>query len=174
MLDRLPEFIDPLNFADKGRELIGRIDLSSLDRLAEMLADDSGSVAVNLAFGREGRLATIEGRITVTLTVLCQNCLQAMDWPVNGKIKLGIVTSMDEADRLPEDCEPLLVGNKKIPLKDIIEDELLLALPAFPKHSEPCYQSMPAFGEQASFEKEQSDLNNPFSILAKLKNTGDK
>ena len=63
MLDRLPELIDPLSFADKGSELIGQIDLSSLDRLAEMLADDSGSVAVRLVFGREGRLATIEGQI---------------------------------------------------------------------------------------------------------------
>lgn len=173
MLDRLPELIDPLSFADKGSELIGQIDLSSLDRLAEMLADDSGSVAVRLVFGREGRLATIEGRITATLAVQCQNCLQVMDWPVDSKIKLGIVTSMDEADRLPEDYEPLLVGDKKIPLKDIVEDELLLALPAFPKHSEPCIQDKSASGDQESLKDEQSK-NNPFSILAKLKNTGDK
>ena len=173
MLDRLPELIDPLSFADKGSELIGQIDLSSLDRLAEMLADDSGSVAVRLVFGREGRLATIEGQITATLAVQCQNCLQVMDWPVDSKIKLGIVTSMDEADRLPKDYEPLLVGDKKIPLKDIVEDELLLALPAFPKHLEPCYENKPVSDDRESLKSEQSK-NNPFSILAKLKNTGDK
>ena len=174
MLDRLPELIDPLSFADKRSELIGQIDLSSLDRLAEMLADNSGTVAVKLVFGREGRLATIEGRITASLAVQCQNCLEVMYWPVDSKIKLAIVSSMDEADRLPEDYEPLLVRDKKIPLKDIVEDELLLALPAFPKHSEPCYQNRSASGDQESLKSEKSNLNNPFSILAKLKNTGDK
>ena len=132
MLDRLPELIDPLGFADKESELIGQIALSSLDRLSEMLADDSGAVSVRLVFSREGRLATIKGQIAATLVVQCQNCLQVMDWPVDSKIKLGIVTSLDEADRLPEDYEPLLVGEGKIPLKDIVEDELLLSLPAFP------------------------------------------
>ena len=116
MLDRLPELIDPLSFADKRSELIGQIDLSSLDRLAEMLADNSGTVAVKLVFGREGRLATIEGRITASLAVQCQNCLEVMYWPVDCKIKLAIVSSLDEADKLPEDYEPLLVRDKKIPL----------------------------------------------------------
>ena len=175
MLDRLPELIDPLSFADKGSELIGRIDLRTLDRLAKMLADVSGSVAVELAFSREGGLAMIEGRITVALALQCQNCLQVMIWPVDTKIRLGIVASIDEADRLPQDCEPLLVGNKKIPLKEIVEDELLLVLPDFPKHSEPCYQNNNnGCNGQDSLKGEQSNLNNPFSILAKLKNTGDK
>ncbi|MGR9046473.1 MAG: YceD family protein [Gammaproteobacteria bacterium] len=175
MLDRLPELIDPLSFADKRSELVGHIALSGFDRLAEVLMDNTGTVSVNLIFGREGNLATIEGRITATLAIQCQNCLQVMLWPVDSKVKLGIVTSLEEADRLPEDCEPLLVGHKKIPLKDVVEDELLLSLPAFPKHSEPCFQRSAAVSEvHESLSNEQSNLNNPFSILAKLKNTGDK
>ena len=174
MLDRLPELIDPLNFADRQRELTGQIGLSSLERLTEMLMDNSGSVSVELVFSREGRLATIEGRISAVLAVQCQNCLQVMDCLVDSTIKLGIVASMAEADRLPEDCEPLMVGDKKIPLKDIVEDELLLALPAFPKHSEPCFQNRFVSGDQELLKSKQSNLNNPFSILAKLKNTGDK
>jgi DUF177 domain-containing protein len=48
MLDRLPEYIDPLQLADKRAELKGEIPLSSLDRLADTLLNDTGTVAVDL------------------------------------------------------------------------------------------------------------------------------
>ena len=48
MLDRLPEYIDPVHLADKRGALKGQIPLSSLDRLAEFLADDKGAVSIDL------------------------------------------------------------------------------------------------------------------------------
>ncbi|MGD7033986.1 YceD family protein [Methylotuvimicrobium buryatense] len=174
MLDRLPELIDPLSFADKHSELSGQIKLKSLSRLAPLLKDDAGVATVELFFSRHGRLASIEGKIAATLNVACQNCLNAMDLHIENNIKLGIVNSLDEADRLPEDYEPLLVGEGKIPLKDIVEDELLLALPDFPRHSEACFRTETSIDRQDSLDVEQSNSNNPFSILAKLKHTGVK
>ena len=174
MLDRLPEYIDPLHLADKRGALKGQIPLRSLDRLARMLVNDEGAVNVDLFFGREGRLAKIEGHIKTVLQLECQNCLGAVTWPVDCAIKLGIVSSMGQANRLPEDYEPLMVEEEKIPLKNIIEDEILLILPAFPKHQHDCF--VPKF-ENNSIDKlvndETSSPENPFSILAKLKNTGD-
>ena len=82
MLDRLPEYIDPLHLADKRGELKGQIPLSNLDRLADILFNDEGTVSVDLFFGREGRLAKIEGKIETVLQLKCQNCLQAVEWPV--------------------------------------------------------------------------------------------
>ncbi|MFZ2168728.1 MAG: YceD family protein [Methylococcaceae bacterium] len=174
MLDRLPEYIDPLHLADKRGALKGRIPLSSLDRLADILANDTGSVAIDFFFGREGRLAKIEGRIEAVLELKCQNCLQAVEWPVDSVIKLGIVTSIDQANRLPEDYEPLLVEEGRVLLKDIVEDEILLILPTFPKHQYACL--VPNLGINALgslVNAERPSLENPFSILAKLKNTGD-
>lgn len=174
MLDRLPEYIDPLQLADKRAELKGQIPLNSMDRLAETLLNNTGAVAVDLFFGREGRLAKIEGRVEAVLELECQNCLQAVEWPVSADIKLGIVTSIDQANKLPEDYEPLLIEEGKILLKDIVEDELLLVLPTFPKHQHAC--SMPDTGldkEASLADDEPSTPENPFSILAKLKKTGD-
>jgi len=173
MLARLPEFIDPLHLADKRGELKGQIPVSGLDRLADLLFSDAGAVAVDLFFGREGRLAKVEGQIETVLELECQNCLQAVHWPVKTSIKLGIVTSIDQADRLPEDYEPLLVDEGKTLLKNIIEDELLLILPTFPKHQHNCLGQKPD-NKKAEFLNEQpSPTENPFSILAKFKNTGD-
>ena len=174
MLARLPEYIDPLHLADKRGELKGQIPVSSLDRLADVLFNDTGVVTVDLFFGREGRLAKVEGQIEAVLELKCQNCLQAVQWPVKNTVKLGIVTSIDQADRLPEDYEPLLVDDEKILLKNIIEDELLLVLPAFPKHQHDCLANNSYVNKAGSLtDEQQSPPENPFSILAKLKNTGD-
>ncbi len=174
MLDRLPEYIDPLHLADKRGALKGQIPLKSLDRLANMLVNDAGTVNIDLFFGREGRLAKVEGHIETVLELECQNCLEAVKWPVDCTIKLGIVTSIDQANRLPEDYEPLMVEEGKVLLKNIIEDEILLILPAFPKHQHACF--VPKFDNNSvdsSVSGKQSSTENPFSILAKLKNTGD-
>jgi uncharacterized protein len=174
MLDRLPEYIDPLHLADKRGALKGQIPLKSLDRLADMLVNDAGAITVELFFGREGRLAKIEGYIAAVLELECQNCLEAVKWPIDCTIKLGVVTSIDQANRLPEDYEPLLVEEGKIPLKNIIEDEILLILPSFPKHQHTCF--VPKFDNNNVVPlvgDEQSSPETPFSILAKLKNTGD-
>jgi uncharacterized protein len=175
MLTRLPEYIEPLHLADKRGALKGQMPVSSLDRLADILFNDTGSVVVDLYFGREGRLAKIEGEIEAVLELKCQNCLQAVEFTVKTIIKLGIVTSIDQADRLPEDYEPLIVvGEGKIPLKNIVEDELLLILPAFPKHQHNCLTHKAVNNKvDSSLNEQQSPPENPFSILAKFKKTGD-
>ncbi|MDP2902934.1 MAG: YceD family protein [Methylovulum sp.] len=139
-----------------------------------MLHNDEGAIAVELFFGREGRLAFCEGQIEAVLALKCQNCLEAVEWPVSSPVKLGIVASIDQADKLPEDYEPLLVQEGNILLKNIIEDELLLILPAFPKHKNRCF--VPTLDDNKTdslFNGDSSPPKNPFSILANLKNTGD-
>ena len=174
MLDRLPEYIEPLHLADKRGALKGKIPLRSLDRLAKILANDSGTISIDLFFGREGRLAKVEGHIETVLELECQNCLEAVKWPIDCNIKLGIVTTIDQANRLPEEFEPLMVQEEKILLKNIIEDEILLNLPAFPKHQHACFVSKTDNNKLNTIvSDEPSSTENPFSILAKLKNTGD-
>lgn len=174
MLNRLPEIIEPLHLADKRGELKGQIPISSLQRIADMLFDDAGLVTVELFFGREGRLAKVEGRISAVLQLKCQSCLQAVEWSVDSVVKLGIVGSIDQANRLPDDYEPLLVEQDTIPLRNVIEDELLLSLPVYPKHQHSCFVSHSDSNKtNAPSRDSQSARENPFSILANLKNTGD-
>jgi uncharacterized protein len=176
MLNRLPEIIDPLVFAERRIELKGALAVHTLTRLEGMLLEPSGVVEVELFFNKQGRHAFIDGSASTTLIMQCQNCLDAVDVPVAAAIKLGLITDLEQADRLPEGYEPLLIGEEKMLLKEIVEDELLLAIPTFPKHEYPCIK----------FETNSSDLltvaghveptnpKNPFAVLAKLKSTGDK
>ncbi|WP_394753667.1 YceD family protein [Crenothrix sp.] len=172
MLYRLPEYIDPLQLADNRGELKGQIPVSELDRLNDLLIADTGSVTVALFFGREGRLPKIEGTLETELNLCCQNCLQAVAWPVKHTVKLGIVKTIEQADRLPEDFEPLLITTDTVFLKEIIEDELLLTLPTYPKHPYDCL-ALHKDIKNSDTDTGQAHKKNPFSILANLKNTGD-
>jgi uncharacterized protein len=174
MLDRLPEYIDPLQLADKRGALKGRIPLNEFDRLADVLSSALGYVEVSLFFSREGKLARIDGKINSVIELQCQNCLGAVKWAVDSDIKLGIVASIEAANRLSEDFDPLLVeGEGKVRLKDIIEDELILILPTFPKHQHDCFAQAISLSKTDLPTGQHSVSENPFSILAKLKNTGD-
>ena len=170
MLNRLPETIDPTHLADTRGELKGQIPISSLDRLTKMLIDDSGSITVDLYFSREGKVPIIEGRIKAILQLECQKCLEAIEWPIEETIKLGIVKSIEQANRLPEELEPLMIEEDKILLKNIIEDEIILILPAYPKHEHNCF-SLEINKTEQIVNEETPSRENPFSILAKLKKT---
>jgi uncharacterized protein len=90
---------------------------------------------------------------------------------VDDNIKLGIVTTIEQADKLPEDFEPLLLEEESILLKDIVEDELLLILPAFPKHQHKCLVPDKSNNDNvnSSVKDHKSSPENPFSILVNLK-----
>lgn len=167
MLDRLPEFIDPLLLAEKNRNFRGVLPLKSMGRLADVIKNPEEIVDIDLAFGKNGKIAVISGRIKTKLLLECQNCLENYDWPIDSTFKLGIVTSLDEVELLPEDYEPILMDKNQIALKDIIEEEILLSIPAIPKHKEQCFDT-----EKVRHNKELNEetiIESPFSILKNLK-----
>jgi uncharacterized protein len=96
-----------------------------------------------------------------------------LNWNVDLSFKLAIVSSLSEVDALEIDAEPLEFTGERLVFNTIIEDEILLALPDFPRHEHEC------IGKKRSEDKGYSDQDtgteaaNPFSVLAKLKKTGE-
>jgi uncharacterized protein len=80
---------------------------------------------------------------------------------------LGLIT--DEADEagLPEGYEPLLVTDGSLRLADVIEDELILAIPAVPVKPGTEYVQR-AWGD-APDETDVTTQPNPFAALKELK-----
>lgn len=173
MLDRLPCQVDPLVFAERRAVLSGAVKIAELDRLADYLFEDGGEVEVSMSFNKERRLPIITGHIKADLQLICQSCLQAMPWDIDADFKLAVVTSSQQAERLDEGYEPLLLEGEKIAPARLVEDEILLALPDYPRHEHNCLS--PAAQADVAHGKAQSSgkSNNPFSVLANLKKTGD-
>lgn len=172
MSAKLPDLIDPLLLAERRAVLSGTLKAGVFERLAQLVANVEADVEIELNFTKQGKQALVVGRIRSDLELECQACLQSLSWPVDIACKLGVVASLQEADRLEIDCEPLLFNGEKISLNELIEDEILLALPDYPKHEFDCMRQISSKDRDYD-EIEPSRANNPFSVLAKLKKTGE-
>ncbi len=165
MQDRLPEYIDPFSLAEREKSFAGKMPLVAMLRLGESLVEKTGDVYYELNFLKEDKAFVIQGRVSANLKLECQVCCDPMDFQVNSSFSLAAVSSLDEALLLQDCYEPLLVEERKAPAKEIVEEELLLALPIISKHS------------GCRIEPELSngieETDNPFSVLADFKFTGE-
>lgn len=167
MSSQLPDQLDPWRAVDSRSVLTGRLPLSSLPRLQGLLLDTSGDVSFRLAFYRdEERRAVLRCEVAATLRLRCQRCLEALDHVVDTGMELAPVSGMEEERRLPERYDPLLVSAGSIRPRDLIEDELLLALPQIPMHEpDVCASTAPEVDAATT----QSGTTSPFAVLAGLK-----
>jgi len=164
MLDRLPEQIEPMGLADVGRSFRGVVPVDRLDRLAPLLADQKGELGVEMVFNLDERcIRTLSGSIRGELNLVCQRCLGSLQFPLDLDFRLGIINGDDEIARIPEGFEPLLVSGDPMKTFDLIEDEILLAVPSVPMHEgvESC--------QVDHVNQAVPDRENPFSVLEKLK-----
>lgn len=152
----------------------GAIKIAALGRLSDLVAENDGEVKVEVLFAKEGKRAVVSGSIKSKLALECQSCLQSLSWPIDIAFKLDVVTSLEEADRIEIECEPLLFNGEKISLSALIEDEILLALPDYPKHGYDCIKHCSSENSDYNEQQNRVRADNPFSVLAKLKkNTGE-
>ncbi len=84
---------------------------------------------------------------------------------------LAIVWSDDQARQLPRDLDPLIVDTQEVALREIVEEELMLALPPFSYHkAEECGEILAEYrGPTAAEEVPAAEKPNPFDVLAQLK-----
>jgi uncharacterized protein len=135
MLSLLPDYADPGRLCGLGKAYEGELALSEFPRLAAMLADTSGSARFRLAFLRDAaKRCVVEVEVDAVLMLRCQRCLGAFAEPVSGQARLAVVRGPVEAERLPDDLDPLLVNAEQVALRALIEDELILAVPSAPMH----------------------------------------
>jgi uncharacterized protein len=173
MSDKLPDLVDPVLLAERRCTASGAINIAALERLSELVTDKAGVAQCDVIFAKQGKRAVVSGSIKTSLMIECQSCLEEMAWPIDISFKLGVVSSLEEADKIEIDCEPLLFNGEKISLFALIEDEILLALPDYPKHGYDCIERKVSETSDYHQENDSKKTDNPFSVLAKLKNTGD-
>jgi uncharacterized protein len=163
----LPEVLDAWRAVAAKRRYAGVLPLSSLPRLASGLADTDGEVRYTLEFYRDAAgTACIEVEASAQLPLTCQRSLRRFLWPVNVVQRIGLVTREQDEAALPAGFEPLLLPGSELRPADVIEDELILALPLVPRH-ESCPEPLPmAAGEEQGLEE---TAPNPFAALAALK-----
>jgi uncharacterized protein len=129
----LPEIIDPWRMVNARRSFSGRLPLSAFTRLATSLAAVEGQVEYELDFGKdEFGISGVHVRATTALPLTCQRTLEIFELPVSIDVKLGFIVDEDDEAALPTGYEPLLLDAAGLRPADVIEDELILAVPIVP------------------------------------------
>ncbi|HET8550993.1 MAG TPA: YceD family protein [Gammaproteobacteria bacterium] len=169
MCEPLPERINAERLAQEHTRLAGVIPLEKMPRLAQCLAEPGGdaSVEVDFAPGPAGR-SVVRGEAAAKVRLVCQRCMGNVDWPLEARFSLALVHDDDEAAALPAEYEPLLWPDESGSLAALVEDELLLALPAVPRHIDP--QECGTVERMMRPENDPDERrDNPFNVLSKLK-----
>ncbi len=155
--------IDVFALARDHGHVEGRIELARLTRLAPMLASTGGAIGWRLsgeidARGRPAATIVLRGK----LAVRCHRCSLDVDLPIEFASTFWFVRTEEELNAQPIEVdapEPLL-GSRHFPLAQLIEDELILALPISPRHPHCLAVENP---------ETAADRHRPLAALAALK-----
>lgn len=163
----VPETLDAWRQVAGRRGVEGRVPLASLTRLGSLLFDTEGEVAFSLDFDQdELGVPYVALKASAELPLLCQRTLERFLLPVEIDQRLGLIR--DEADEaaLPPGYEALLVdGSGELRPLDVVEDELILAVPVVPvKPGTEAVEQEWTGGAGTTDERP-----NPFAALAALK-----
>lgn len=167
---QLPRWVDPRKFAQQCVNLAGIVPEEDLQRLQDASYKRAPSqIDADLQFfsDEEGRRC-LGGKLTATLLLECQRCLEPYELTIATEVHLAVVWDEIQAQALPKTLDPWIVGEEG-DLHSVLEEELLLALPAIALHGYECVDaSVFSVGDEAEVSQASAERKNPFGVLASL------
>jgi uncharacterized protein len=158
--------IDAFEFCRNHGVREGTTPVAEMLRLGADCADRSGEIRWKIEGGE-----TRQGYPSLTLSVagpvqlVCQRCLAPFSYEIDSSTMLVLGRDDEEADQIEEilDDESIdvIVGSNCCDIRDLLEDEALLALPQAPKH-EVC-------PDDKILDALKSEKVSPFAGLKNLK-----
>ncbi|MEN9705901.1 MAG: hypothetical protein RLZZ393_1780 [Pseudomonadota bacterium] len=122
--------------ADEGAEVSFEIPLSRMARLVGELAAPAGMASGIVRFSRQRGFPVAEVQVAADVTVVCQRCLKPMVAHLGAGSRVFLPTSEAAVERVPDDAELMLAPEGRLRLGELVEEDLLLALPFAPLHDE--------------------------------------
>jgi len=174
-----PTRLDVEAFAKDGGSLEGQWPLASLERLIETVHPDALPTEEDVAtWSAQGESRPVRGgppqvwlhvKAAAQVSLVCQRCLGPVREQLETNRSFLFVPGEDAAAQLDADSEDdVLALTRSLDLRELVEDELLLALPIVPRHDE-CPQPLPM---PEADELEEEPAPSPFAALAALKRGG--
>ena len=170
-----PRRLDVKAFARDGGELSANESLSDFARLADLAQGEAGERRVSWAAQGEAGLdfagaapLRLGLRAHAVLPMVCQRCLELAE--IELQVDRSFRFAADEAQvaELDEECDDdVLVLERHFNLHELVEDELIMALPLVPLH-DVCPGELKMSVADADFQQEAEVRPNPFASLAGL------
>ncbi len=177
----VPEKLDIAALAQDGARLEGEWPAQTLPRLADSAAPEApaeGWPALRWCLHgeiRQPKAAAAQTWLHVTasahVALTCQRCLKPVHEAIDIDRWIRFVATEAEAEALDVDSDDdVLAMPRHLDARELIEDELLLALPLVPRH-EVCPEPLPH--DERDDEPALEERPHPFAVLAALKRRND-
>lgn len=130
-------YINGFEFARTGDTCRGAWPIAELPRIQDIVRGSAGDVEFTVdgirdSLGRPALRVVVGGVLQLT----CQRCLEAMPYRIDAESVLVLARSEAEAEAGEIEVEgpDRIVAAQEMPVRDMIEDEVLLAVPLAPRH----------------------------------------
>ena len=191
-----PLRLDMASFAAEGAVLSGQWPGAGLVRLAESQSPPQDGALADLAWHAQGERRLLPAgepevwlalQATALVWLTCQRCLHPLSLTLTLDRRLRFVVGESQAETMDAELEDdVLALPRWLDLRELVEDELLLALPLVPRHDK-CPQPLPVVvgqsdgldavdggqpgpaAEAGGLPGEFPDKPNPFAVLRGLK-----
>lgn len=172
---KIPPTLDVKRAAEAAEVLSGQCELAVFERLVDLApgAAGQGLVRWQAVFSVRDD-AQDDAQIWMTLDfdlqlpMTCQRCLGDVDVPVQAQRRFRFVQTEALAEAQDDVCEEdVLVLSRTFNLAELLEDEILMAIPLLPRH-EVCPVALKLSASDADFV-DAPDKPNPFAALGAIK-----
>ena len=145
--------------------LTGSIQLSGFTRLCSLVMTNEATINISIEFlTSKYQHPSIKGHVETELLTECQRCLAPMVHPINLDFDLLIDASDEDVHSFQVDT--VFTDDGYVNIFEVIEDELILALPLISIHED---VSCNEHWQSGSNEEPVVEKNNPFAVLQSLK-----
>ena len=158
----------------QGASLAITLRAGELPRLYEAVARGPGvqdrPLDVEIAFWKGAEaLPVVQIRVHGVLHLTCQRCLATVSWPLDVDVALTAVASEAQAEELADPFDSILLDEEGgLPLRAVVEDEVLAALPLAPLHADAAACGRPGVEAGESAGAAITTVNRPFAGLETL------
>lgn len=169
-----PESISLDKWADSGFEWQGEIIPVSFERLATLLSTEreQQNIELNTQLYRQNNVLHLSFKLVGEVWLTCQRCLEPVLIDLTDDYDIALLNDESQIRLIDDEQDHLLLDEiiteqtpeRLLPLKKLVEDEILLKVPMAPKHDD-CEMAITQFGEIP----EEEENENPFAALAALK-----
>ncbi len=173
MVKATPIRFNPDLLAREAVQYQAELPLAQFTRLADLLHEPAGGMQAVFRFSKRKKMVFIAGRLQANCTLLCQRCLEPMQYEIDEPFELVFAVDELAAKAMPEAYDPVILDeNGQIHLVDLFEDELILHLPTVARHAESdgCKLQEFAYRDTKSdvAENSESEKRTPFDVLKNL------
>jgi uncharacterized protein len=176
-----PAQIEPFKWAELGFAWRGAVPLTRFKRVAVEVVPpyDVHSIQLDCKLSvDERRVAWLDATLEADLPLICQRCLEGVAFKLDLTVRLALLSDerfLDRLGRAKDEVDYILLSEAQIAhgdtidVIDLLEDEILLALPLSAKHDDCELKVVAAGAGVVDPTLLDQPKPNPFGMLAGLK-----